>query len=92
MNVRSDCRICHSRNLSLILKLAPTPIGDQFLLVPREQPLHPIDLYQCHDCGLAQLLYEITPDDIYEAVQRFRDALSAVDRLENPEAERRAET
>ena len=63
---RSDCRICHGTRLDLILKLAPTPIGDEFLLVPKEQPLHPIDLYQCQDCGLAQLLYEIPPEEIYK--------------------------
>ena len=63
--MRTDCRICHSTRLELILKLAPTPIGDQFLLTPKEQPLHPIDLYQCQDCGLAQLLYEIPPEEIY---------------------------
>ena len=48
-----------------MLQLAPTPIGDQFLTEPRHQPLHPIDLYQCQDCGLAQLLYEIPPEEIY---------------------------
>ena len=64
--MRTDCRICHSKNLELRLKLAPTPIGDQFLLKPEHQPLHPIDLYQCADCGLAQLLYEIPPEEIYK--------------------------
>src|SRR3990167_374218 len=64
--MRIDCRICHGTRLELILKLAPTPIGDEFLLVPKEQPLHPIDLYQCQDCGLAQLLYEIPPEEIYK--------------------------
>ena len=64
--MRPDCRICHGTRLELILKLAPTPIGDEFLLEPREQPLHPIDLYQCQDCGLAQLLYEIPPEEIYK--------------------------
>jgi len=64
--MRIDCRICHGKDLSLILKLAPTPIGDQFLKERFFQPLHPIDLYQCGDCGLAQLLYEIPPEEIYE--------------------------
>jgi hypothetical protein len=63
--MRTDCRICHGTRLALIIQLAPTPIGDQFLIEPREQPLHPIDLYQCQDCGLAQLLYEIPPEEIY---------------------------
>jgi SAM-dependent methyltransferase len=63
--MRTDCRVCHSSRLEPILKLAPTPIGDQFLVTPKEQPLHPIDLYQCQDCGLAQQLYEIPPEEIY---------------------------
>lgn len=63
--MRTDCRICHGADLRLILKLAPTPIGDEFLMQPRHQPLHPIDLYQCAICGLAQLLYEIPPEEIY---------------------------
>ncbi len=65
-NTRTDCRICHGISLELILRLAPTPIGDQFLLEPKDQPLHPVDLYQCQDCGLAQLLYEIQPEEIYK--------------------------
>ncbi len=63
--MRTDCRICHGTRLDLVLKLEPTPIGDQFLKEPRHQQLHPIDLYQCQDCGLAQLLYEIPPEEIY---------------------------
>lgn len=63
--MRTDCRVCHGTKLELILQLAPTPIGDQFLKEPVHQPLHPIDLYQCQECGLAQLLYEIPPEEIY---------------------------
>ena len=62
---RDDCRICHARRLVPILKLAPTPIGDEFLEKPRYQGKHPIDLYQCGYCGLAQLVYEISPEAIY---------------------------
>ena len=40
----------------MILSLGPTPLGDEYLLEPKDQPLHPLDLYQCQDCGLAQLL------------------------------------
>jgi len=63
--MRSDCRICHGTNLHKIFALTPTPIGDEYLLEPRFQPVHPIELFQCQDCGLAQLLYEITPEEIY---------------------------
>ena len=64
--MRTDCRICHGTNLELRLQLTPTPIGDEFLIEKKYQPLHPIDLYQCADCGLAQLLYEIPPEEIYK--------------------------
>lgn len=64
--MRNDCRICHGTSLDLVLQLEPTPIGDEFLIEPKHQPLHPIDLYQCQDCGLAQLLYEIPPEEIYK--------------------------
>lgn len=63
--MRVDCRICHGTVLEPILKLSPTPIGDEYLLEPKEQPLHPIELFQCRRCGLAQLLYEIPPEEIY---------------------------
>lgn len=66
MNIRTDCRICHGTRLEPILSLAPTPIGDNYVVEPQFQPLHPIDLYQCQDCGLAQLLYEIPPEEIYK--------------------------
>lgn len=66
MQLRSDCRVCHGTNLSLVLKLSSSPVGDEFLLQPKHQPLHPIDLYQCADCGLAQLLYVISPEEIYK--------------------------
>lgn len=28
---RNDCRLCHSQNLELVLKLAPTPLADSYL-------------------------------------------------------------
>jgi len=56
---RSDCRICHGSNLELILPLTPTPIGDQYLDVPKPQPLYDFNLYQCRSCGFVHMLDEI---------------------------------
>ena len=65
---RNDCRGCASRDLDLIFALRPTPIGDAYVTKEKvgvEQPLYPIDLFMCEQCGLAQLLDVIDPDVLY---------------------------
>ena len=65
---RNDCRGCASRDLDLIFALKPTPIGDAYVTKEKvgvEQPLYPIDVYMCNQCGLAQLLDVIYPDVLY---------------------------
>ena len=65
---RNDCRGCASRDLDLIFALRPTPIGDAYVTKEKvgvEQPLYPIDLFMCKQCGLAQLLDVIDPDVLY---------------------------
>ena len=62
------CRGCASRDLDLIFALRPTPIGDAYVTKEKvgvEQPLYPIDLFMCEQCGLAQLLDVIDPDVLY---------------------------
>lgn len=61
-----ECRICFSRNLKKVLSYRSTPIGDEFLLNKYiKQPLYPIELYLCFDCGLSQLLHVIDPKILY---------------------------
>jgi SAM-dependent methyltransferase len=65
---RSDCRMCHSANLELALRLTPTPLADAYVRPERAaelQPVYPIDMYLCCDCGLLQLLDVVPPVDIY---------------------------
>ena len=65
---RNDCRGCASRDLDLIFALRPTPIGDAYVTKEKvgvEQPLYPIDVFMCNQCGLAQLLDVIDPDVLY---------------------------
>lgn len=60
------CRICFSRNLQKVLSYASTPIGDDFQFNKyKKQPLYPIELYLCSNCGLAQLLHVINPKVLY---------------------------
>ena len=55
---RTDCRLCGSKNLDLVLKLTPTPPADSY--IPKEQlsieqETIPLDLYLCSDCGHTQI-------------------------------------
>ena len=65
---RNNCRACSSQDLELVLKLEPTPIGDAFVTADRlsiPQPVYPIDLHMCGNCGLAQLIDVIDPRVLY---------------------------
>lgn len=65
---RATCRACGSRRLFKVFDLRPSPIGDEFVLpsqAAREQPCYPIDLHQCRDCGLNQLLDVVPPEILY---------------------------
>lgn len=69
---RSTCRLCNGGELTLVLPMQPSPIGDAF--VPAEakhvaQPLIPLDLYLCASCGHVQNL------DIVDPSLLFRDYL-----------------
>jgi len=65
---RTDCRLCGSKNLDLVLKLTPTPPADSF--VPKEkltfnQETIPLDLYFCNDCSHTQIGHVIDAEEVY---------------------------
>ncbi len=65
---RETCRLCNAKNLELVVRLVPTPVGDAF--VPKDQldvpqPAYPLDLLLCRQCGNVQLLNVVDPDIIY---------------------------
>lgn len=65
---RSDCRLCHGTDLELVLGLTPTPLADAYVPPARAdepQPVFPLDMYLCHDCGFVQLLDVVQPQEIY---------------------------
>lgn len=56
---RQTCRFCNSLNLEMVLKLNPSPIGDNYVTsdeLHKIQDTYPIELFFCNNCGLAQLL------------------------------------
>jgi len=61
---RTTCRLCESHRVPLVLKLTPCAPVDAFVTASRLkeiQPVFPIDLYLCEDCGHAQLLDVVSP-------------------------------
>ncbi len=60
--------MCGSRDLQLLLKMAPTPPGDHYVTAEQRsmpQPVYPMDLMMCGACGLAQLPDVIDPALLY---------------------------
>ena len=60
--------MCHGTNLEPALKLTPTPLADAYVPPAKAddpQPVYPINMYLCNDCGLVQLLDVVPPQEIY---------------------------
>ncbi|MEQ9327981.1 MAG: SAM-dependent methyltransferase, partial [Rhodospirillales bacterium] len=65
---RSDCRLCGSGELDLVLGLAATPPANAFVPAGRldeEQARFPLDVFQCRDCGHVQLLDVVDPEILF---------------------------
>jgi SAM-dependent methyltransferase len=65
---RESCRLCDSKKLVLVLPILPSPIADAFVGADKkdlDQPLIPLDLYQCQDCGHVQNLDIVNPDLLF---------------------------
>lgn len=65
---RDTCRLCGGRALEVVLSLTPTSLADAYISADHlheEQPIYPLDLYLCRDCGFSQLLDIVIPEVIY---------------------------
>jgi len=65
---RADCRLCGSRDVTLIMSLAATPPANAF--VPAEerskaQERFPLDVHFCRRCGHVQLLDVVDPEALF---------------------------
>jgi len=65
------CRMCDSEKLVLVIALGDHPLVNS-LVAPadlgREDPVFPLDVHQCLDCGLVQLRDIIDSHEIYKNV------------------------
>ena len=66
---RSDCRLCGSDALTLVLALQPTPPANAFVpaaALAKRQECYPLDVFLCEGCGHVQLLDVVDPRLLFE--------------------------
>jgi hypothetical protein len=63
---RSDCRLCGSHNLEIVLSLPPTPPANEFLEQPRNQESYPLQVMLCMDCGHSQLSHVVNSRILFD--------------------------
>ncbi len=64
----TECRLCDSRDLDLIVSFTPTPPGDAYVTAAQlttPQPCYPLDVVSCRACGAEQLADTVDPALIY---------------------------
>jgi C-methyltransferase./Methyltransferase domain./Hypothetical methyltransferase. len=83
---RSDCRLCGSKNIDMVLHMSPTPLGDHYIsadelsMIEKTQP---VDLYLCGDCGLAQLPETLDATEVYgRYIYKTSDSLGLVEHFD----------
>ena len=65
---RTTCRLCLSTRVKVCIPFKPTPLAEKYTTERSEatQPLYPIDLYQCSDCGHVQVLDVIDSKTLWD--------------------------
>ncbi len=83
---RTNCRLCSSGDLRLVLQLESTPVGDAYIPAEKlnnKQELHPIKLYLCNSCGLLQIIDVVDPELVYmDYIYHSSDSLGLVKHFE----------
>ena len=66
---RISCRQCSSKDLSLAIKLNPTPLANNYLKDlnnSSENEVFPLDVFFCNHCKHLQLLHVVDPKILYK--------------------------
>src|SRR3989304_9926637 len=75
MNLSTDftrnegCRVCKNEKLNKFLELGPTPPANSFLTkeqLSTKEPVYPLDIYFCPECGLVQLRDIVSPEILFK--------------------------
>jgi len=79
-----NCRLCHSKNFEVFLKLGTMPLAGNFLKkedVGKEKA-YPLDVCFCQNCGSVQVL-EMIPRDTFFRDYRYLSSVTAKSVLEH---------
>ena len=67
---RDTCRLCSSPNVSLVVKLEPIPLSENYAEdseTSRRSDRFPVDVYMCRECGHVQQLDAIDSGSLWES-------------------------
>lgn len=67
---RKTCRLCESKNVEVVVSLAPTPVAEKYVTQEQageDQESYPLDLYMCRDCSHVQLLDVVDPKFVFDS-------------------------
>lgn len=60
------CRLCGGARITTVFRLNDTPLEDQFLVTDTiAQPVYPLELAFCEDCGYLHLPHIVSPEASY---------------------------
>ncbi len=73
----TQCQVCDSKELELVFSLGWLPnvnvmqkIGEPL----QEQKIYPAELYQCKQCSLVQLGYEVSSEEVFPSNYAYRSS------------------
>jgi 2-polyprenyl-3-methyl-5-hydroxy-6-metoxy-1,4-benzoquinol methylase len=95
---RTTCRLCDSPNVSLVVKLDPIPLSENYTADSasgKAAPRFPVDVYMCADCGHVQQLDVVDSKSLWESYtyysgeakgmpEHFREVAEKVVRVHRP--------
>ena len=77
--ILSNCQICDSKNLKLILDLGHQPLCDSLLskeMLNSPEKTYPLRMLWCEDCSLAQLDYCVDGNEVYHPDYPYRTGVT----------------
>ena len=79
MPLRTECRMCNGKNLKTYLDLGFHPHSDGFLTIDQmdnKETYYPLRVAICLDCGLHQLDYVVSKEDLYNQDYLYESSVS----------------
>lgn len=64
--LKNECRVCHNKNLTLILNLNNQPLANEFHINNKTCVTYPLELMLCDNCFHAQLSCVVNPNLLFK--------------------------